>query len=264
MAFGILRSGMSTDTQFEGITALITGASSGIGAATALAFGSRGAHVIVHCNQNTKGAEEVLASIERGGGTGSVLAADLSASSGVASFTEQLRALERPIDILVNNAGSLIRRTKTLDFTPELWDQVITLNLSSTFFVTQAVLPGMVARGRGFVVNVSSVAAKNGGGLGAVAYATAKAAVSTMTKGLAKEFALEGIRVNAVSPGTIDNNFHKTFSTSLMLDAVKSATPMGRLGTSEEVADVILFLCSDAARFIQGQVIEVNGGFLMA
>jgi 3-oxoacyl-[acyl-carrier protein] reductase len=137
------------------------------------------------------------------------------------------------------------------------------LNLDSAFFLAQTVLRGMVERKRGFIVNVSSVAARNGGGLGALAYATAKAALSTMTKGLAKEFAPLGIRVNAVSPGTIDTNYHRTFSTEQILNGVKSATPMGRLGTSEEIADVIVFLCSPAARFMQGQVVEVNGGFLM-
>ena len=149
-----------------------------------------------------------------------------------------------------------------LDFSEELWDQVLTLNLTSAFFLTKAVLAGMVQRESGFVVNISSVAARNVGGLGALAYATAKGALSTMTKGLAKEFAPFGIRINAVSPGTIDTNYHRTFSNDQMLSAIKTATPMARLGTAEEVADVIVFLCSDQARFIQGQVIEVNGGFL--
>ena len=120
--------------------------------------------------------------------------------------------------------------------------------------------PGL-ERKSGFVVNISSVAARDGGGLGALAYATAKGALSTMTKGLAKEFAPLGIRINAVSPGTINTNYHRNFSNDQTLSAVKAATPMARLGTSEEVADVILFLCSSGARFIQGQVIEVNGGF---
>jgi 3-oxoacyl-[acyl-carrier protein] reductase len=108
------------------------------------------------------------------------------------------------------------------------------------------------------------VAARTGGGVGALAYAASKAALSAITKGLAKEFAGRGIRVNAVSPGTIDTDYHRTFSSELMLQGVRAATPLGRLGTSLEVADVILFLCTPAAEFIHGQVIEVNGGFLMA
>ena len=112
-------------------------------------------------------------------------------------------------------------------------------------------------------MNISSVAARNGGGLGAIAYSSAKGALSVMSKGLAKEFAPMGIRVNGVSPGTVDTNYHRTFSTEQMLNGVRAMTPMGRLGTSEEIADVIVFLCTDAARFICGQIIEVNGGFLL-
>ncbi len=121
----------------------------------------------------------------------------------------------------------------------------------------------MVERGGGFVIFVSSIAARNGGGPGATVYAAAKAAVSSFTKGLAKEFAPRGVRVNAVSPGTVDNYFHQQFSTRQMLDSVVAATPAGRLGTNEEVADTIVFLCSHAARFIYGQTIEINGGMFM-
>ena len=129
--------------------------------------------------------------------------------------------------------------------------------------ISQAVLPGMIERRRGVIVNLSSIAARNGGGIGACAYASTKAAVSAMTKGMAKEFAPHGIRVNALSPGAIDNYFHRKFSTRQLLDSMIAVTPMDRLGTSEECADVIVFLCSDASRFIQGQSIEVNGGMYM-
>jgi NAD(P)-dependent dehydrogenase (short-subunit alcohol dehydrogenase family) len=243
------------------MTVLVTGASGGIGAATAVAFASRGAHVLAHYNRQVKEAAEVLARVQEAGSFGELLHADLSRMEGVRALAHEVNG--RPIDILVNNAGSLVRRTRVLDFTEELWEEVMTLNLDSAFFLAQAVLRDMAERKRGFIVNVSSVAARNGGGVGALAYATAKGALSAMTKGLAKEFAPMGIRVNAVSPGTIDTNYHRTFSTDQMLNGVKAATPMGRLGTSEEIADVILFLCSPAARFMQGQVVEVNGGFLM-
>jgi 3-oxoacyl-[acyl-carrier protein] reductase len=122
----------------------------------------------------------------------------------------------------------------------------------------------MIAKGRGFIVNVSSVAARNGGGIGALAYAAAKGALSTVTKGLAKEFACQGIRVNAVSPGTIETNYHVTFSNPRVLESVANATPAGRNGQPKEIADTILYLCSERASFIHGQVIEINGGFLMA
>lgn len=244
---------------FEGMTALVTGASSGIGAATATAFGARGAQVLVHYNRQEGEARKMIERVRDEGGHGELLQADLTTMDGVRSLAQALAG--RRIDILVNNAGSLIQRTRVLDFGEKLWEHVLTLNLTSAFFLAKAVLAGMVQRKMGFVVNLSSVAARNGGGLGALAYAAAKGAVSTMTKGLAKEFAPFGIRINAVSPGTIDTNYHRNFSNDQMLSAIKAATPMGRLGTAEEVADVILFLCSDEARFIQGQVIEVNGGF---
>ncbi len=252
------------EMEFSGLTALITGASSGIGAESAIAFGARGARVVVHCNRSRGEAEAVARKICEGGGNSLVVQADLSAWEGVESLTGQLEDSGTAPDILVNNAGSLIRRTPVRDFTPELWNQVFMLNVTSAFFLAQAVLPAMIAKGRGFIVNVSSVAARNGGGIGALAYAASKGALSTVTKGLAKEFAGKGIRVNAVSPGTIETNYHKTFSSQQMLEGVVNATPAGRLGRPGEIADVITFLCSDAAAFIQGQVIEVNGGFLMA
>lgn len=252
---------MQNDKPFLGMTAIVTGASSGIGAAAAHAFGTRGAHVLVHYNRQEDQARAVLRGLQQAGGQGELIQADLSGMEGVRGLAKALAA--RPIDILINNAGSLVKRTRVLEFTEELWDQVMILNLTSAFFIAQAVLPGMVERKRGFVVNISSVAARNGGGLGALAYATAKGGLSVMTKGLAKEFAPQGIRVNAISPGTIDTNYHRTFSNEQMLNGVRAATPMGRLGCPEEVADAIVFLCTDQARFIQGQVIEVNGGFLM-
>lgn len=252
---------MNHTDPFHGMTALVTGASSGIGAAAVHALGTRGADVLVHYHRQENEARGVLERLEQAGGGGDLVQADLSSMDGVRHLVQAVDG--RSIDILVNNAGSLIQRTRVLDFSEELWDQVITLNFTSAFFLAKAVLQGMVERKHGFVVNISSVAARNGGGIGALAYASAKAATSAMTKGLAKEFAPLGIRINAVSPGTIDTNYHRSFSNDQMLTGVRAATPMGRLGTPEEIADVIVFLCSEQARFIQGQVIEVNGGFLM-
>jgi 3-oxoacyl-[acyl-carrier protein] reductase len=243
------------------MTALVTGASSGIGAAAVHALGTRGAHILVHYNRQENEARRVLERLEQAGGRGDLVQADLSNMDGVRRLVQAVDG--RSIDMLVNNAGSLIQRTRVLDFSEELWERVITLNFTSAFFLAKAVLPGMVERKHGCVVNISSVAARNGGGIGALAYASAKAGVSAMTKGMAREFAPLGIRINAVSPGTIDTNYHRQFSNEQMLTGVRAATPMGRLGTAEEVADVIVFLCSEQARFIQGQVIEVNGGFLM-
>jgi 3-oxoacyl-[acyl-carrier protein] reductase len=252
---------MKNNLPFHGMNALVTGASSGIGAATAIAFARHGANVLIHYNSKESEAGSVLEQVMSHGVEAQLVRADLTTMDGTRRLAEFIA--DRPIDILVNNAGSLLARARVLDFTPELWERVMMLNMTSAFVIAQTVLKGMVERKRGFIVNVSSVAALSGGGLGAIAYATAKGAISTMTKGLTREFAPHNIRVNAVSPGTIDTNYHRTFSTLEALDNVRSATPTGRLGAPEEIADVILFLCSDQASFIHGQVIEVNGGFLM-
>lgn len=138
------------------------------------------------------------------------------------------------------------------------------LNLSSVFYITQAVVPYMIVKNSGYIVNVGSIAGRNGGGPGAFAYATCKGAVSSLTKAMAKELAPQGIHVNCVSPGVIETNFHEVFSTPQMLESFKAATPSGRLGTSEETADVIYYLCSPQAAYIYGQTIEVNGGMYFA
>ena len=253
---------MKNDQPFRNLKALVTGASSGIGEATSVALARQGADVLIHYNSKQAEADAVLQKVLAEGVTAELVQADLAKAEGTSKLARF--AESRPIDILVNNAGSLIARTRVLDFTPELWERVMMLNLTSAFFVSQAVLKGMAARKRGYIVNVSSVAARFGGGLGALAYSTAKGAVSTMTKGLAREFAPLNIRVNAASPGTVDTNYHRSFSTPEGLDGVRAATPAGRLGTPEEIADAIVFLCSNQASFIHGQVIEINGGFLMA
>ncbi len=243
-------------------TALITGASRGIGAASALALSRAGIadRVLLHYHGYQAGALETADAVRRQGAQAETVEADLSTRDGVHALIALLAPLG-PIDILVNNAGSLVQRARLAEVTESLLDRVMELNFTSAYLLSQALAPSMIERGSGVIVNVSSIAARTGGGPGATVYAAAKAAVSAMTKGLARELASHGVRVNAVSPGTVDHHFHEQFSTREGLAGVVAATPAGRLGTNEEVADVIVVLCSDGARYLHGQTIEVNGGF---
>ena len=250
------------NAELSGKLALVTGASSGIGAASAIALARAGARILVHYNRQAAPAEQVLEQVRQLGNDGELVQADLSTREG----TEQLCgfAAGKPVDILVNNAGSLVKRTKVADFSWDLWNEVLMLNLSSAFFLSRAVLSGMAERKSGVIINMSSVAARFGGGVGALAYSSAKAAVSTMTKGLTKEFGPQGVRVNCISPGTIDTGYHRAFSTEEGLAGVRAATPVGRLGTADEIADLVVYLASERSSFLHGQTIEINGGFFMA
>ena len=189
--------------------------------------------------------------------------ADVRRADEVGGLVERTVAELAPIDILVNNAGSLIRRLGIREVTEDQLDEVLALNLKSAVLASQAVVPSMIARRRGAIVNVVSIAGHNGGGPGAGAYAAAKAALTAYTKSMAKELAPHNVRVNAVSPGVIDTPFHEMFSTPEMMQNFVKAIPLGRVGTSEECATVIAFLASDAASYIVGETIEVNGGQLM-
>jgi len=244
-------------------TALITGASSGIGAATARLFAQLGARVAIGYNRNAQGAAEVQESIAQSGGTAISIQAEMLKASEISRMVQETTAKLGPIDILVNNAGSLVERVTFEKMTEARWDEVIDLNLKSPLLAAQAVAPGMIARKRGNIINLVSIAGRNGGGPGAGAYATAKGGLITLTKALAKEFAPFGIRVNAVSPGVIDTPFHEVFSTPEMIANFVKGIPLGRVGTSEEVANVIAFLASDAAAYVTGETVEVNGGQLM-
>jgi len=247
--------------ELTGKTALVTGASRGIGAATAIALAGDGVgRILVHYNHYREGAAQTLAAVRKAGAEGELIQADLGKISGIHSFLEQLKARGPKVDILVNNAGSLVKRAGLTEFTEDLYDEVMNLNVKSAYFIAQAVVPHMIRQSSGIIINVSSIAARNGGGPGATVYAAAKAAISCITKGMAKELAPKGIRVNAVSPGTVDNYFHQQFSSKEVLDAVVKMTPAGRLSTNEDVADVVLFLCSDASRYVHGQTVEINGG----
>jgi 3-oxoacyl-[acyl-carrier protein] reductase len=246
-----------------GKVALVTGASSGIGRATAELLAECGAAVAINYHQNSKGADDARASIEAKGGRAVAIQADVTVASDVRALVERAAKELGPINILVNNAGSLVERLKLLELTEERWDYVMDLNLKSAFLCAQAVAPSMMERKEGVIINVSSIAGRNGGALGSMHYSTAKGGLITLTKGLAKELAAYGVRVNAVSPGVVDTAFHETFSTPEVMKGYVAAIPLGRVGTPAEVARVIAFLASSAASFLAGETIEVNGGMLM-
>ena len=254
---------MTTYPDLAGKVALVTGASSGIGAATARLLAAQGARVAVGFHQNKKGAIEVLESIQAAGGTAVAAVGDFRKTPEIRSVVAQVVSEFGPIDILINNAGSLVKRLPIREITEEMWDDVIALNLKRAVFASQAVAPSMIERRTGAIVNVVSIAGHNGGGPGAGTYATAKAGLTSFTKSLAKELAPHGVRVNAVSPGVIDTPFHEVFSTPEMIAGFVKTIPLGRVGKSEECANVIAFLVSDAASYVVGETIEVNGGQLM-
>ena len=245
---------------FTGKVVLVTGASSGIGRATAEFFGRCGASVGITYNNNKAGADAAAAAISS---PTIAIKADVTQNSAIEQMVREVESGLGPVDILVNNAGSLVERLRTLEMTEQRWDEVVDLNAKSAFFAAQAVIPKMLEKGSGVIVNVTSIAARNGGALGSIHYSAAKAAILTMTKGLAKEFATQGIRVNAVSPGVIDTPYHETFTTPEVMDNLRNAIPMGREGRPDEVASVIAFLASDAASYLCGETIEINGGLLM-
>nr|HEV7955244.1 glucose 1-dehydrogenase [Candidatus Acidoferrales bacterium] len=254
---------MENYLDLSGKTALITGASSGIGAVTAVIFSRLGAKIAIAYHQNQKGIEDVQRAIAAVGGKSFVIQADVRQSAEVRSLVQRAAEQLGPIDILVNNAGSLVQRMKLLETTEARWDEVMNLNLKSAMLCSQAVAKSMMERKSGAIINVVSIAGRNGGGPGAGAYATAKGALITLTKSMAKELAPFGIRVNGVSPGVIDTPFHEAFSTPEMIRNFVTQIPLGRMGKSEEIAKIIAFLASDAASFIVGETIEANGGQLM-
>ena len=247
----------------SGKVALVTGAGSGIGKATAIALARAGAAVAINYCRNEAGAEDARQRIVTDGGRAITVQADVTISADIRAMVEKTVAQLGTIDILVNNAGSLVERLRLLELTEEKWDEVIDLNLKSAFLCTQAVAAAMIERRSGVIINVTSIAGRNGGAIGSIHYSTAKGGLITMTKGLAKELATYGVRVNAVSPGVIDTPFHEQFSTPEAMKNFAGIIPLGRVGRSDEVGQTVVYLASDAASFVIGENIEVNGGMLM-
>lgn len=244
--------------------ALVTGSSSGIGAATALAFAHWGCHVAVHYNSRIGDGEKIAAQARASGVDAEVFQADVSDTSAVARLARDVHARFGRIDIVVNNAGSMVQRTALADASDDLIEKVFALNARSMMALNRSVIPFMRAQGTGAIVNVVSQAARTGGSLGSGLYASSKAYVSTYTRALAKELVGDNIRVNAMAPGVIDTPIHDGVTSPELMRQLTSQIPMKRLGTAQECAGAILFLASeDLASYVTGQIIEVNGGQIM-
>ncbi len=248
----------------RGKRVLVTGSSTGIGAAVARAFGAQGAAVAVHGHRTMADAERVAADIRAQGSTSFVLAADLGKPGATRGLVAEAAAALGGLDILVNNAGATFARRRLEELPDGAFDALLDVNLRSMFEATRAAIPHLRAAGGGVVISTSSIAARNGGGPGFGLYAAAKAAVSNLTRSFAKELAADGIRVNAVAPGVIWTRIHEENSPRELIDAMVASIPMRRVGQPEECVGAFLFLASAMlSGYVMGQVIEVNGGQIM-
>lgn len=244
-----------TPDYFVGKTALITGAASGIGRATAAIFAREGANVVAAdidadgALQTTEGTPAIAVACD----VTDRAAVDSAVAAGIAAFGG--------IDFLFNSAGAAGRRAPFLEIDAELWRETYALNVDGTFHAMQAVLPHMLERGAGTIVNMASMSHRRGGPGHSVHYASAKGAVVTMTMGVAREFADRGIRALSISPGPVDTPFQAAAATSPELaQRMLEDVPMKRFGTPEEIGELVLFLCSDACRFMTADTVYVNGG----
>jgi len=248
----------------KGKVALITGSSTGIGAAAARAFAANGVRVAIHYNRSAAEAQAVLAAIETAGGTAMLVQGDVTDRAAIDRIVAATSDAFGRIDILINNAGGLVQRAPIAEVSDELFDEVIRLNAWSVIAACRAVVPHLRRQGGGSIINVTSIAARTGGGPGASLYAGAKGFVSTVTRALARELAAEHIRVNALSPGIILTPFHDRYTTPQQLAAMTATIPVGRAGEADECAGTLLYLASDAlSGYVTGQIVEVNGGQYM-
>jgi len=246
--------------KLQGKTAIVTGGGRDIGSAVAVKLASEGANVVINYFASSKGADDTVAKIEAVGGKAIAVQGDLNNKAEVDALVTKTIKTFGGIDILVNNAGGLIARKTISEMSLEHWNAVMTLNLTSTFMMTNACLAHMKS---GAIVNLASQAGRDGGGPGAVAYATSKGAVMTMTRGLAKELG-PAIRVNALCPGMIDTDFHNIHTPDAGRRGFETNAPLKRQGTVDDAANLVLFLACDDSAFITGTNIDINGGMLFS
>ncbi|WP_439137864.1 SDR family NAD(P)-dependent oxidoreductase [Roseicyclus sp.] len=246
--------------KLKGKTAIITGGGRDIGRACAVKLASEGANVAINYFASSAGAEQTLAEIAALGGRAIAMQGDLNNPADAAALVARTLAEFGSVDILVNNAGGLIARKTLAEMELSHWHAVMDLNLTSTVSMIKACLPHMTS---GTIVNLASQAGRDGGGPGAVAYATAKGAVITLTRGLAKELG-PAIRVNALCPGMIDTDFHNIHTADAARRGFEAAAPVKRQGVPADTANLVLFLACEDSAFITGANIDINGGMLFS
>lgn len=241
-------------------TVLVTGSSKGIGSAVALLFGSKGYSVAINYNRSEKEALSIAEQINNSGGSASVFKADVSNYDDVLQMAEGIHSKYGDIDVLVNNAG-ISQQMLFTDITPPQWQKMIDVNLSSVYNCCNIFLPEMIRKKSGRIINISSMWGETGGSC-EVHYSAAKAGVIGLTKALAKEVAPCNITVNCISPGVIMTDMMKSFDESTIA-MLKEETPVGMLGTPDDVANAVLFLADGKSGFITGQILGVNGGMVI-
>ena len=250
-----------TENGFRGRVVLVTGSGRGLGAAFAKAAGAEKAKVVVNCQQDLKAAEFVAGTVRKAGGEALAYRADVTDFEQAGGLMDHVGKTWGGVDVLVNNAG-ITRDRLIMRMSPQEWDQVIAVNLTGAFNFCKVFGPQMLRQRSGAIVNIASVVGQMGNA-GQANYAASKAGLIGLTKSLAKEFAARGVRVNAVAPG-----FIRTPMTEKLTDEVRttmmSTIPMGRFGEPEDVADIVYFLASDLSRYVTGQVVNCDGGMIMA
>jgi 3-oxoacyl-[acyl-carrier protein] reductase len=244
---------------------LVTGASRGIGAAVARGLGARGAKVMVHYRSGRTQAAAVAADIEQHGGIARLVEGDIALPDTAERLIRETVETFGRLDVLINNAGDQISRVGIAEFPDELFERHMTINVRPVFATCRAAVRQFRSqKSGGNIINVSSVAARTGGGAGSAVYAGAKAFMSTFSRSIAKELAPEGIRVNVVSPGVISTDMQDRVTSPEQLKATTTQIPMARIGDPEDCVGTFLYLCSDRlSGYVTGQVVEVNGGLLM-
>ncbi|MGH1420295.1 MAG: SDR family NAD(P)-dependent oxidoreductase [Hyphomonas sp.] len=250
-------------SDLKGKTAIVTGGSRDIGRSCAIKLGEQGCNVVVNYNANEAAANETVAAVEAAGGKAIAVKGDMTQKADVdAVVSATVDAFGNDIHVLVNNVGGLVARKKLAEMDETFFNQVMFLNVNSTFLTTQAVVPHMPAGSS--IVNLASLAGRDGGGGGASAYSTAKGAVITFTRSMAKELGPDGIRCNALCPGMIDTTFHDTFTPDAVRKNVENSVPLRRQGHPDDCADTVVYLASEKSAYITGANIDINGGMFFS